>query len=88
MILVPKKNRQWRMRIDYRALNKITVKSGYLLSRIEELLDHLHGAPYFRKIELHSGYHQIRVQEANIAKTAIVTRYSSFEYFSYIFWSL
>ena len=68
------------MCIDYRALNKITVKNRYPLPRIEELLDRLHGARYFSKIDLHSGYHQIRVREADIAKTAFVTRYDSFEY--------
>ena len=68
------------MCIDYRSLNKITVKNRYPLPRIEELLDRLHGARYFSKIDLHSGYHQIRVREADIAKTAFVTRYGSFEY--------
>ena len=68
------------MCIDYKALNKITVKNRYPLPRIEELLDRLHGARYFSKIELHFGYHQIRVRESDIAKTAFVTRYGSFEY--------
>ena len=56
------------------------MKNRYPLPRIEELLDRLHGARYFSKIDLHSGYHQIRVREADIAKTAFVTRYGSFEY--------
>ena len=68
------------MCIDYRALNKITVKNRYPLPHIEELLDRLHGVQHFSKIDLHSGYHQIGVRESDIAKTAFVTRYGSFEY--------
>ena len=68
------------MCIDYRALNKITVKNRYPLPRIEELLDHLHGEQYFSMIDLHFGEHQIRVRESNIAKTTFVTRYGSFKY--------
>ena len=68
------------MCIDYQALNKITVKNRYPLPKIEELLDRLHGAKYFTKIDLASGYHQIRVRESDIQKTAFVSRYGSFEY--------
>ena len=80
VIFVPKKNGQWRMCIDYPALNKITIMNRYPLPRIKELLDRLHGARYFTKIDLHFGYHQIRVRESDIAKTAFVTRYGAFEY--------
>ena len=77
VIFVPKKNGQWRMCIDYRALNKITIKNWYPLPRIEELLDRLHWARYFTKIDLHSRYHQIRVRESDIAKTTFMTRYGA-----------
>lgn len=79
-IFVPKKNRQWHICIDYRALRKITIKNRHPLPRIEELLDHLHGARYSTKIDLHSGYHKIRVRESDIANTAFLTRYSALEY--------
>ena len=68
------------MCVDYRALNKITIKNKYPLPKIEELLDRLHGARYFTKLDLHSGYHQIRVQDEDIQKAAFVTRYGAFEY--------
>ena len=80
VIFVLKKNLYWRMCISYRALNKITVNNRYPLPRIEELLDRLHRVQYFSKINLHSGYHQIRVRESDIAKTAVMTRYGSFGY--------
>ena len=60
--------------------NKITTKNRYPLPKVEELMDRLHGASYFTKIDLASGYHQIRVKEADIHKTALVSRYGSYEY--------
>ena len=80
ILFIPKKDGKWRMCIDYRALNRITVKNRYPLPKVDELMDRLHGARYFTKIDLYSGYHQIRVQESNIEKTAFVSRYGSFEY--------
>ena len=80
ILFIPKKDGKWRMCIDYRALNRITVKNRYPLPKVEELMDRLHGARYFTKIDLYSGYHQIRVRESDIEKTAFVSRYGSFEY--------
>ena len=70
IVLVRKKEGSWRMCIDYRALNKITIKNRYSLPRIDDLLDQLKEAVYFSKLDLHSGYHQVRVAEQDAWKTA------------------
>ena len=59
ILFIPKKDGKWRMCIDYRALNRITVRNRYPLPKVEELMDRLHGVCYFTKIDLYSGYHQI-----------------------------
>ncbi|KAJ9545458.1 hypothetical protein OSB04_025165 [Centaurea solstitialis] len=69
-----------RMCIDYRELNKLTVKNRYPLPRIDDLFDQLQGAAWFLKIDLRSGYHQVKVREEDVQKTAFRTRYGHFEF--------
>ncbi|GKF79015.1 hypothetical protein Tco_0234583 [Tanacetum coccineum] len=76
-ILFAKKN--W-MCIDYRELNKLTVKNRYPLPRIDDLFDQLQGSSVYSKIDLSSGYHQLRVREEDIPKTAFRTRYGHYEF--------
>ena len=75
-----KKDGGFRLCVDYRALNKVTVKNSYPLPRIDDIFDQLTGAKFFSKIDLRSGYHQIRLHKDSIPKTAFRTRYGLFEF--------
>jgi hypothetical protein len=80
VLFVHKKDGTLRLCVDYRALNKITIKNRYPLPRVEDLTDRLTGAKYFTKIDLYSGYHQVRIREEDVPKTAFRTRYGHFEF--------
>jgi hypothetical protein len=68
------------MCVDYHSPNEVTIKNKYLLSRIDDLFDQLKGACVFSKIDLRSGYHQLKIQASDIAKTTFITQYGLYEY--------
>ncbi|GJW90565.1 putative reverse transcriptase domain-containing protein [Tanacetum coccineum] len=80
VLFVKKKDRSFRMCIDYRELNKLTIKNRYPLPRIDDLFDQLQGLSVYSKIDLRSGYHQLRVRDEDIPKTAFRTRYRHYEF--------
>ncbi|MCO5572400.1 hypothetical protein L7F22_026154 [Adiantum nelumboides] len=80
VLLVHKKDGTYRMCVNYRALNRITIKNKFPVSRIEDLFDKLQGSTYFSRIDLKSGYHRIRIVNEDILKTAFRTTFGLYEY--------
>jgi ribonuclease HI len=80
VLFVEKKDGTKRMCIDYRSLNEVTIKNKYPMSRIEDLFDQLRGAGVFSKIDLRSGFHQLRIRPLDIPKTTFITKYGLYEF--------
>jgi hypothetical protein len=80
LIFVPKEDGTQRMCMDYCAMNMVTIKNKYPLPRIDDLFDQLCGACVFSKIDLQLGYHQLKIRECDILKTAFILRYDLYEY--------
>ena len=85
MLFVKKKDGTLRLCVDYRQLNKMTVKNKHPLPRIDDLFDQLKGASVFSKIDLRSVYHQLRIKDADVHKTSFRTRYGHYEFLVMLF---
>ena len=80
MLFVKKKDSTFRLCVDYRQLNKMTMKNKYPLPKIDDLFDQLKGASVFSKIDLRSGYHQLRIKDVDVHKTTFRTQYGHYEF--------
>ena len=80
VLFVKKKDGSMRLCVDYRQLNKVTIKNKYPLPRIDDLFDQLKGASVFSNIDLRSGYYQLKVKDSDVPKTAFRTRYGHYEF--------
>ncbi|MCO5564499.1 hypothetical protein L7F22_018160 [Adiantum nelumboides] len=80
VLLVQKKDGTYRICVNYRAVNKITIENRFLMPQVEDIFDKLQGFTYFSRIDLKSGYHQIRIVDEDIAKTAFCTTFDLYEY--------
>ena len=80
MLFVKKKDGTLRLCVDYRQLNKVTVNNKYPFHRIDDLFDQMRGARLFSKIDLRSGYHQVRIKDEDIHKTTFITEYGHYEF--------
>ena len=86
IVLVPKKDGTWCLCIDFRALNNITIKNHYPLPRIDDLLDWLKYVVYFTKLDLRSGYHQIKITEVDTCNKTLKTNKGLYEWLVMLFW--
>ena len=80
VLFAKKRGKTLRLCMNYRKLNRVTIKNRYPLPRIDDLLDQLRGVRVYSKIDLHTGYHQLRVRETDVPKTTFRTRYGHFEF--------